>query len=76
VSALPSKGREEALTCPRCKTAMVQIVHVDSLGDQPALEVYECRNCGHFVSQLRERIDELVIAAVHSRARKRTSGHF
>jgi hypothetical protein len=48
------KGREEALICPRCKIAMVQIVHVESFGDQPALEVYECRNCGHFVSQLRE----------------------
>jgi hypothetical protein len=33
---------------------MVQVVHVDAFGDQPALDAYECKLCKHIVSRLRE----------------------
>ena len=48
------KGREESPTCPQCKIAMVAIVHIDSFGNQPALDAYECGKCGHVVSRLSE----------------------
>jgi hypothetical protein len=47
-------GREEVPTCRRCNIKMVHLVHIDSFGDQPGLDAYECPNCRHVLSHLRE----------------------
>jgi hypothetical protein len=33
---------------------MVQVAHVDSIGEQPGLDAYECTKCKHLVSRIRE----------------------
>ena len=54
MSEVPRSGREQVPTCPRCNVAMVSVVHVDLFQNQPGLDAYECRKCGHIVSRLTE----------------------
>ena len=51
MSDVPNKERPEAPSCPRCNVTMVQVVHVDAFGEQPALDAYECPICRHILSR-------------------------
>ena len=52
MSNVSSGGCERVPTCPQCNSAMVIVAHIDSFGNQPGLDAYECRQCGHIVSRL------------------------
>jgi hypothetical protein len=70
VPDLQSTGPDHAPTCLRCKISMVQVVHIDTFGEQPGLNAYECPTCHHLTSLVVEEPTEQVVQRSDNLTRK------
>ena len=49
-----SRRERIPLSCGRCGATMRLVAHVPALGREPALDAFECAECGHLESFIRE----------------------
>jgi C4-type Zn-finger protein len=68
-----AKRRDQTPACPRCGTAMDEVVSIaPSFGD-PGLIAYECPNCVYVTSELVQPADEHELSEHGSRATAQAS---